>query len=278
MDHAPRYVWVFVALVAMLGCTASQEPVAPLNQLGGKRLSASLDWGPDYSGGEPTSKATITLELTFDEVGLWLGGACPIVHAAASLDGVVLPQVTAGGALECLVNDDPACGQQCVPARWYGDVKSLVEALPLLTKIAITDASENLNAAVQNLAPMALVDLMDGDQVDLVEGAQVRYGDTIMVGLTPSGDFSLAAVERGLGADLIHQGTYSWGLPVTKVADGLWSLQLLPKDVTLPTAGAATIIVYSGTSNLSFSGCPSDLVCSGRSAVGYRDFPVEYSP
>jgi hypothetical protein len=155
-------------------------------------------------------------------------------------------------------------------ASWgTGNITALLETLPQTVDLVLKDGSEMAVVTIRNPAPTATVTVLD-----LVEGQQVRYGDSFHVQLQAQPPATTEDIQGGVYVDLLNHGT----LPISPdPASGIdvWRVDVVPQ--TLP-AGPQTVSIDYETQSLQFDSCPSDFACLGRSHVDFGEFAFQYAP
>lgn len=263
-------LWALLGLAAACGSSAGGRDTT-VASLQDKTIALAVEWEPT-SASSTTRTGRAILALGFADVGKWEGKACPIVHAFATFAGVPLVEHLDGGATQCVVNDDPACGQQCGDVEWWGDVTAVLEGLPSAVDVGIRDGGGETVATVRNPAPMATVQVLD-----LVEGQQVHNGDSFRVQLQPQPPATLEDIQAGFYVE-VTQGIYGSSLPTSP--DSPSGTAVWRVDLTLQqfTSGPVRIEFWFGAAEMRFDPCPIDFACSGTSGVEFGEFALQYVP
>jgi hypothetical protein len=272
MDIGVSRTLVAAAVVGSIACGGSgaKGTETPLVALQGKTLDLSVAW-ERKSAANSTRVGSVSVRLTFSDVSKSEGDACPIVHASATFGGATLTPGFHGGTDECGLFGDPGCGQTCLWVDWDADdITALLEALPQTVDLILQDGSETAVVTVRNPAPMATVTVLD-----LVEGQQVRYGDSFHVQLQPQPPATIEDIQGGF---YVHMSEAGGGLPrFPDVASGsnVWLVNIVPLNLA---AGPLTLQFGAGIQSLHFDSCPSDFTCSGGSRVDFGQFALQYLP
>ena len=265
-----------VGWIACWGCSAkiggggAKGKETSLAALQGKALDLRVAW-KYASAGESIRVATVGVKLSFPDVSQMEGDACPIVHASATFGGVILKPSFQGGTSECGLFDDPGCGQMCLWASWYADdIAALLESLPQTVDLVLEDVSGTAVVTVRNPAPMATVVVLD-----LVEGQEVRYGDSFHVQLQPQPPATIEDVQNGFYLKNAGGGGGLEAFPDATSGSTGWLVDIVPLNFP---AGPLTVQFGADIPRLHFDSCPSDFACAGGSQVDFGRFTFQYVP